>query len=34
MEAKVIGADDKIKKLEYDLFAEIRKNIKKIILKE
>ena len=28
MEAKVIGADDKIKKLEYDLFAEIRKNIK------
>lgn len=28
MEAKVIGADDKIKKLEYELFAEIRKIIK------
>lgn len=28
MEAKVIGADDKIKKLEYQLFADIRKIIK------
>ncbi len=28
MEAKVIGADDKIKKLEYELFSEIRKKIK------
>ncbi|MDD4343644.1 MAG: DNA mismatch repair protein MutS [Eubacteriales bacterium] len=28
MEAKVIGADDKIKKLEYELFSEIRKIIK------
>ena len=28
MEAKVIGADDKIKKLEYELFVEIRKIIK------
>ncbi len=30
MEAKVIGADDKIKKLEYQLFSEIRKKIKEI----
>ena len=28
MEAKVIGADDKIKKLEYELFSEIRRQIK------